>query len=82
MGEWVVKNGDWYLSEGPSWAVSTWVADVRQAASFPTRLAAEQVAVEAIFQGHRPFGCPPDGAKAAKKTAKSKSLFCALFRRT
>jgi hypothetical protein len=70
MGDWVVRNGEWYLSEGPSWAVSTWTTNPRQASTFATRLAAREVATEAVREGHRPFGERPEGAKAVRKPAE------------
>jgi hypothetical protein len=69
-GPWVVQNGDWYLSEGPSWAVSTWVQDVRHASRYQTRLAAREVAAEARKGGWRPFGRAPDATVAARVVEK------------
>jgi hypothetical protein len=65
MRDWVVRNGDWYLSEGPGWSVSTWVTDPRHATRFEQD-AAYEVAKEARERGHRPFGEPPSGARVER----------------
>ena len=64
--EWVVKNGPWFLSEGPDWSVSTWVTDVRMATKYRTRILARAVALEARANEHRPFGFPAEDAVAVR----------------
>ena len=64
---WVVRNGDWYLSEGPSWSVSTWSMSPVDATTYATQIAAREVASEARRQGHRPFGGRPEDTKAMRK---------------
>jgi len=59
MRTWVVRNGDWYLMESPSW----WSLDSRDAARFE-QAEAEKIAQEARKYGCRPFGEPASGAKA------------------
>jgi hypothetical protein len=66
MVTYVVKNGDWYLSGGTSWAVLTWSTDVRGATKYDSFETANDVVREAIENGHRPFGCSPEAAKAVK----------------
>jgi hypothetical protein len=63
--DWVVRNGDWYLSQGPSWAVSTWSMSAVDATRFEQD-AAYEVAREAREQGRRPFGEPPSGARVER----------------
>jgi hypothetical protein len=65
MRDWVVRNGDWYLSQGPSWAVSTWSMSPVDA----TRFEQDEVyivAQDARDRGYRPFGRPPSGARAVR----------------
>jgi len=65
MRDWVVRNGDWYLSAGPDWAVSTWVMSAQHATRFEEDTA-DEIAREAREQGHRPFGEPPEGARVER----------------
>ena len=67
MRDWVVRNGDWYLSAGPSWAVSTWSTSPVDATRFE-KDEADGVAKDAREQGHRPFGEPPSGARVERVT--------------
>lgn len=73
MSAYVVRNGDWYLSEGPSWAVSTWVQDVRHATKYDSFATARGVVKEAIEHGHRPFGERPETAHAVRASVKRRS---------
>ena len=66
MGAWVVRNGEWFLCQGPDWAVSTWTTDAVEATRYATRDEAREVVREAKEQGHRPFGRPPQCASAVK----------------
>ena len=61
-----MRNGDWFLSEGPDWAVSTWVQDVRFASRFRSGATARGVASEARENGCRPFAGKPEDTKAAR----------------
>jgi hypothetical protein len=65
MRDWVVRNGDWYLSQGPSWAVSTWSMSLVDATRFEPD-EAYIVAQDARDRGHRPFGEPPSGARVER----------------
>ena len=67
LRDWVVRNGDWYLSQGPSWSVSTWSMSRVDATLFEQD-AAYEVAKEARDRGHRPFGEPPSGARVERVT--------------
>lgn len=66
MRKWAVQNGDWFLSEGPDWSVSTWTSDPRGATRYASREEAANVAAEARAQCHRPFGRTADAAKAVR----------------
>lgn len=68
MSGWVVRNGDWFLSEGPSWAISTWSTNPHDATTYPTRLAARKIAsVCRRSKLLRPFGERPETARADRK---------------
>lgn len=68
MTEYVVKNGPWFLCEGPAWSVSTWTQDEREATKYESIDLAQEVVDEAIELDHRPFGCRAFDAKAVKAT--------------
>jgi hypothetical protein len=63
---YVVRNGEWFLSEGPSWSVSTWTTIVDHATKYESMAMARLVAKEAVTRGHRPFGRAPEFAKAGR----------------
>ncbi len=65
----VVRNGEWFLSEGPDWAISTWTMNKIEATRYPSLSSAKEVAAAAVKAGHRPFGRASEFARGVRVIA-------------